>query len=154
MVMVENWLKPPSVVPPIADYVSVFTGSELAAIAALALAPALLGPLPMLVDLLIRGRRESYLPYFVMGFWTLAAVIPMALSAFGVLDRARMLYGGYDLAVQIFLMPAFLFPVFFLSAYVFTLAFGARRLAVFFFLWLGIGAVMAAPWFVFAFYGL
>jgi hypothetical protein len=147
-------LQPPSVVPPVADYVSVFTEGELAAIAALALLPAILGPLPIFIGVLIGRRRDSYLPYFVMGFWALAAAIPMALAAFGVLDRGRMLYGGYDFAAQILLMPAFLFPVFYLSAFVFTLAFGARRPGLFFILWLGIGALMAAPWFIFAFHGL
>lgn len=144
----------PAVILRIDGYRSVFTGGELAAIAALALAPAIIGPAPILAHLLIRRKRESYVPYFVMGFWTLAAVLPMALAAAGVLDRARMLYGGYDLAAQILLLPAFLFPVFFLSAFVFTLALGVARPRLFLLVWLGVGAVMAAPWFLFAFHGI
>lgn len=154
MDFLESLFKLPAVMPALADVVSVFTGPELVTIAILALLPAMIGPLPILVDLLIRGERASFVPYAVMAFWTLAAAIPMALSAFGVLRRSRMLFGGYDFALQILLLPSFLFPVFFSSAFMFSLAIGVARPRLFFAVWLAVGAVMSAPWFVFAFYGL
>lgn len=154
MEFIEQFLTLPAVIPPLADYVSAFTGKELLSIALLSMSPAIIGPLPILIDLLVRGVRGSIVPYFVMGVWTLAAAIPIALSAFGVIHRSKMLYGGYGFGVQVFLMPAFLYPVFFLSTFIFTLLIGVWRPRLFFFVWLGVAAIMAAPWFIFAYYGL
>lgn len=137
-----------------AQEASVFTGGELLGILVLAMSPAFIAPMPIFIDLYRRNGAPSYVPYFVMAFWTLAAVLPMALSAAGILDRAKMMYGGYGLAAQVFLVPAFLFPLFFLSAYIFALAFGVRHTRVFFGLWLGVAFIMIWPWTAFAFYGL
>lgn len=130
------------------------TIDELIAIAIVAISPTLIGPLPIFVDLFRRNGTPSFVPWFVMGFWTLAAVIPMLLSVVNVLDRSKMMYGGYPAFAQAFLAPAYLFPLFFLSAYIFSLLFGVREQRLFLPIWLGVGVLMIWPWVSFAFYGI
>ena len=72
------------------------SADQLIAIAILAISPTLIGPLPIFVDLLRRNGAPSWIPWFVMGFWTLAAVVPMLLSAAGLIDREKMMYGGFS----------------------------------------------------------
>lgn len=130
------------------------TVDELIAIILVAVSPTLIGPLPIFADLFRRNGAPSFVPWFVMGFWTLAAVIPILLSVFSVIDRSRMMYGGYPALAQAFLAPAFLFPLFFFSAYLFALLFGVRRQRLFALVWLGVGVLMLWPWLAFAFYGI
>lgn len=130
------------------------TMDELIALAVLAISPTLIGPLPIFIDLFRRNSEASYVPWFVMGFWTLAAAVPMLLSVLNVLDRSKMMYGGYPMWAQALLMPAYLFPLFFLSAYLFSLMFGVREQRIFAFAWAGAGLVMLLPWIAFAFHGI
>lgn len=130
------------------------TLDELIAIAVVAISPTVIGPLPIFIDLFRRNGAPSYVPWFVLGFWTLAAVIPMVLSVAGILDRSRMMFGGYPALAQVFLAPAFLFPLFFLSAFIFSMLFGVRRQPLFAAVWLGVGAIMVWPWLAFVFYGI
>ncbi|MEQ1930469.1 MAG: hypothetical protein ABL957_08045 [Parvularculaceae bacterium] len=130
------------------------SADQLIAIAILAISPTLIGPLPIFVDLLRRNGAPSWIPWFVMGFWTLAAVVPMLLSAAGLIDREKMMYGGYGFWAQIVLAPAFLLPLFFLSAYLFTLLFGVRQQRIFAFAWMGVGLLLLWPWLAFAFHGI
>ena len=130
------------------------SADELMAIAFLAISPTVIGPLPIFIDLFRRNNAPSFVPWFVMGFWTLAASVPMLLTVAGVLDRSKMMYGGYPAWGQVFLLPAFLFPLFFLSAYLFALAFGVREQRLFAFAWLAVGLALFAPWVAFVFAGI
>ncbi|NWG70519.1 MAG: hypothetical protein HXY23_02785 [Parvularculaceae bacterium] len=130
------------------------TLDELIAIGVVAISPTVIGPLPIFIDLFRRNGAPSYVPWFVLGFWTLAAAIPMVLSVAEILDRSKMMFGGYPALPQILLAPAFLFPLFFISAYIFALLFGVRRQQLFALVWLGVGALMMWPWLAFAFYGI
>jgi len=130
------------------------TVDELIAILLVAVSPTLIGPLPIFADLFRRNGSPSFAPWFVMGFWTLAAVIPMLLTVFRVLDRSQMMYGGYEFLGQVLLAPALLFPLFYFSAYLFALLFGVRAQRMFALVWLAVGVVMLWPWIAFAFYGI
>jgi hypothetical protein len=130
------------------------TQAELLEILSMAVIPTLIGPTPVFIDLFRRNGGRSYLPWFVMGFWTIVGVLPILLSAVGALDREKMMYGGYPLWAQTLLYPSFVLPLFYLSTYIFTLAFGVKQPRLFFLFWLGLGLALALPWVRYAFHGI